>query len=114
MEMSGSPYAEFSQEELILRDYLAAHRTTLANDRTLLANIRTTLTFLIGGVSFIQFFDSPFVRGTGWSFLPLALVVLAVGLLRYGRMRSALAEMGAGGPGKASQPGAHSAEDDQQ
>jgi putative membrane protein len=114
MEMSGGAYAEFSQEELILRDYLAAHRTTLANDRTLLAYVRTTLTFLIGGVSFIQFFDSPFVRGTGWAFLPLALIVLAVGLLRYGRMRSALAEIGGGGHGETSQPGARSARKDQQ
>jgi len=93
MDISQMPYSQSRQEELILRDYLAAQRTVLANDRTVLAFLRTTLTFLIGGVSFIQFFHSPFVRAMGWTFLPLALIVLLIGFVKYVRMKSALARI---------------------
>ena len=114
MSMHETPYSQLPGTELILRDYLAAHRTVLANDRTVLAYIRTTLTFLIGGVTFIQFFESALVRAVGWSFVPLAAVVLLVGSLKYVRMNAALGRIGADGPQEASHPGAHPAGDDQQ
>jgi putative membrane protein len=84
------PYGDVDSDALILRDYLAAHRTVLANERTVLAYIRTVLTFLIGGVTFIQFFDSQLVRAMGWFFLPLALLIAAVGFVKYARMRGSL------------------------
>ena len=92
--MSETPYSEFSKEELILRDYLAAHRTTLANDRTLLAYTRTTLTFLIGGASFIQFFDAVVVRVIGWVFVPAAVITLLLGFVNYQRMKRSLKRIG--------------------
>lgn len=91
--MSKDPYGDLSQDELILRDYLAAHRTTLANDRTLLAYMRTTLTFLIGGASFIQFFDAVVLRVIGWIFVPAAVITLLMGLVNYHRMRRSLSKI---------------------
>lgn len=37
--MEEEPYSRFDQEELIIRDYLAADRTVLANERTFLAYV---------------------------------------------------------------------------
>jgi putative membrane protein len=92
-EMSSGPYGDLPHEELILRDYLAAHRTTLANDRTLLAYMRTTLTFLIGGASFIQFFDALVLRVIGWIFVPAAVVTLLMGFFNYRRMKRSLKQI---------------------
>jgi len=102
VETSEGPYSRFGAEDLILRDYLAAHRTTLANDRTLLAYLRTTLTFLIGGASFVQFFDALVVRTLGWVFIPAAAVTLIVGIVRYEKMKRSLGEIGAGQAGSSS------------
>lgn len=98
MDVSESPYSRFCEEELILRDYLAAHRTVLANERTLLAYLRTTLTLLIGGASFVQFFDSLFVRTMGWAFIPISVAVFLVGLVKYQAMRRSLAQIGSERP----------------
>ena len=102
METSEHPYSQFGTEDLILRDHLAAHRTTLANDRTLLAHLRTTLTFLIVGVSFVQFFDALVVRAAGWVFIPAAAVTLIVGIVRYEKMKRSLGEIGTGQAGPSS------------
>ena len=94
METPGSPYSRYCEEELILRDHLAAERTVLANERTALAYLRTMLTFLIGGASFIQFFDSLLIEVLGWIFLPASLVVGAFGLGKYVKVKRQLAEIG--------------------
>ena len=52
------PYARFKEQDLILRDYLAADRTALANETTFLAYLRTVLALVAGGVSLVHFFDS--------------------------------------------------------
>ena len=66
METPDSPYSRYCEEELILRDHLAAERTVLANERTALAYLRTMLTFLIGGATFIQFFDLLLIEVLGY------------------------------------------------
>ena len=88
--MSNTPYRGLGRDDLIVRDHLALNRTVLANERTLLAYVRTTLTMLIGGASFIQFFDSPAVRLLGWLFASAAAAVLAVGFIRYWQTRRSL------------------------
>ncbi len=74
-----------SQEvkNLILRDHLAVDRTILANERTLLSYIRTSLTFFVAGVTFIQFFKSPILEIVGYIFIPIASIVLYMGLTRF-------------------------------
>jgi putative membrane protein len=94
METPGTPYSRFCGDELILRDHLAAQRTVLANERTALAYLRTMLTFLIGGASFIQFFDSLLIEVLGWIFLPASLVVGAFGLGKYVKVKRQLAQIG--------------------
>ncbi|MCJ7749498.1 MAG: DUF202 domain-containing protein [Armatimonadetes bacterium] len=94
METPDSPYSRYCEEELILRDHLAAERTVLANERTALAYLRTMLTFLIGGATFIQFFDSVLIEVLGWIFLPVSLVVGVFGLVKYVKVKRQLAQIG--------------------
>ena len=94
METPESPYSQYCEEELILRDHLAAERTVLANERTALAYLRTMLTFLIGGATFIQFFDSVIIEVLGWIFLPVSLVLGVFGLVKYLKVKRELAQIG--------------------
>jgi len=85
--MTDGPYGNRKKEELILRDYLAVERTMLANERTLLAYIRTALTLFVAGVSFIKFFGSAVLALVGWIFVPLGVTIIALGLMRYRKVR---------------------------
>ena len=80
-----------------LADELAVRRTQLANERTWLAYIRTALTLFIAGVSFIQFFTSKILQGIGWLFIPLAVVTVLLGWLRYVRSGKIIRELQKGG-----------------
>jgi putative membrane protein len=79
-------YSRVDQEELILRDHLAAERTVLANERTLLAYVRTALGTFVAGASFVQFFSSVIIQGLGWALAAVSLVALWVGIARYRRV----------------------------
>jgi putative membrane protein len=92
--MPDTLYPHSGKEELILRDRLAAQRTVLANERTLLAYARTALTLLIGGVSLIEFFGRVVAQAIGWLLLPVAGLVMVVGVLRYRRTRDSLRRIG--------------------
>ena len=74
-----------------LRDFLAEDRTVLANERTVLAYLRTALTFLVAGLTFIKFFGSPAIIVLGWLLLPVAPVVLVIGIRHYLHMRRLIA-----------------------
>jgi len=91
--MRRAPYTRFNGEELILRDLLAADRTVLANERTFLAFIRTALTLLVGGVTFVRWFDNFLVIIIGWTFLPLAVLVMFLGVRKYIQMRRTLSRI---------------------
>ena len=84
------PYAELLEEELILRDYLAADRTILANERTFLAYLRTMLAFVGGGITFIKLFDDLVMQILGWIFIPVGVLVLILGIIRYRSMYLAI------------------------
>lgn len=86
--MPEEPYSKKSDDELILRDYLAIDRTVLANERTILAYLRTSLTFLIVGLSFLKFFDSRTTVVLGWLFFLCAAVALLTGVDRFRRMNT--------------------------
>lgn len=85
-------YADIDRSGMILRDFLAVDRTILSNQNTFLAYIRTALTFFVGGLTFIKFFDQPIIETVGWMFLPIGVLTFIVGLLRYNRLRGALAQ----------------------
>jgi len=80
-------YSRFEVSEMILRDHLAADRTTLANQSTFLAYIRTALTFFVAGVTFIKFFEVSVVVVVGWIFIPVSVLTFWLGLYRYNRLR---------------------------
>jgi putative membrane protein len=90
------PYSSTVKEQLILRDRLAIDRTVLANERTLLAYVRTALTFFLVGISFIHVpmlhpdpdFDGLVYGLSGWLFVSTAVVVAAVGYVRYRTFRA--------------------------
>jgi putative membrane protein len=73
------PYTRFKQEELILRDYLAADRTALANERTFLSYVRTALAIAAAGGSIIHFLDS-----LAWNVFGVLLLITAVITLGWG------------------------------
>ena len=57
-------------DDLIIRDYLAIQRTSLANVRTLLSYVRTSLYFLVSGTALIKVEDLENIKEFGYlSFL---------------------------------------------
>lgn len=78
------------ERELIIRDYLARQRTTLANDRTLLSFIRTSLYFLVSGTALFEVKELDHVRDLGYLAFGLSLVFLLIGIANYFRVRKKL------------------------
>lgn len=73
-------------------DPLALDRTILANERTFLAYIRTAMTLLVGGVSFISFFDQKLVIAVGWVAIFPALLLFWKGSVHYYSLKKHLKE----------------------
>ncbi|TXE11468.1 YidH family protein [Algoriphagus aquimarinus] len=78
------------ERELIIRDYLARQRTTLANDRTLLSFIRTSLYFLVSGTALFEVKELDHVRDLGYLAFGLSFVFLLIGIANYFRIRKKL------------------------
>ncbi|REG94676.1 YidH family protein [Algoriphagus antarcticus] len=78
------------ESELIIRDFLARQRTTLANDRTLLSFIRTSLYFLVSGTALFEVKELDHVRDLGYLAFGLSLVFLIIGFMNYFRIRKKL------------------------
>jgi len=85
-----NPYERFLEDELILRDQLAADRTILANERTFLSYLRTGLGFAAAGVALIHLFASTLVKIIGWALIPVGAGIVIVGIYRYIRVRKML------------------------
>lgn len=97
--MSDKSYPKMIKEKLILRDYLAADRTVLANERTFLAYIRTALTLFAAGVTLTFFFESVVIVMIGWILMPLGVMTLVIGLVRYRKIQRRIrSEMEEGAP----------------
>ena len=75
----------------MVRDSLAKQRTVMANSRTILAFVRTALMIFATGVTFIKIFhDDQFLVLIGWIFIPVSVVVLALGAFNYIRNKKKL------------------------
>lgn len=86
-----SPYSKFSIDKMILRDFLAMDRTTLANERTLLAYGRTSLMIVATGITLIKLFnDTPLMVATGYGLVPVGIAIFFFGLFRYAKIRGAI------------------------
>jgi len=88
--MENGSYMRFKPKELVLRDYLATDRTILANERTLLSYIRTAIAFAAAGAALIHFFEFLFLELIGWALIPLAIIILVMGIQRYLRVKQRL------------------------
>jgi len=79
-----------NKDQIILRDYLAMERTTLANERTMLTYIRSSLYFVVGGIALIKLEDFRNLRLLGYLALALALLFIIIGVYRYLKLRRRL------------------------
>ncbi|UJP64131.1 YidH family protein [Mongoliitalea daihaiensis] len=80
----------FTDEELIVRDYLARQRTYLANDRTLLSYIRTALYFLVSGTALFEVQSLEHVRELGYLAFGLSIAMFIFGIFTYYRVKRKL------------------------
>jgi putative membrane protein len=86
--MTSSPTPE--QPPLTLTELLAAQRTSLANERTLLAYSRTALGLIVTGTGFGNYLAVWYLKMLFFSFIPLGILVLLVGVVRYWQRRRRL------------------------
>jgi putative membrane protein len=76
-----------TQNDLIVRDYLARQRTHLANERTLLSYIRTSLYFLVSGTALLEVKALAHVARLGYVAFGLCLLLLVLGIVNFLRVR---------------------------
>lgn len=88
--MEDSQYSDISKRSLSATDLLAIGRNKLSNERTLLAYVRTFLSFLVAGVSMIQFFNVKSFIILGYALVPVGFIILIIGAIRF---RSAQKEL---------------------
>ena|SRR5690554_2224490 len=79
-----------NKDEIILRDYLAMERTTLANERTLLSYLRSSLYLLVGGIALLKLENFKNLYLVGYISLLLAIIFVIVGIYRYQKLRKRL------------------------
>lgn len=79
-----------SEEKIILRDYLAMQRTTLANERTLFAYIRTSLYLILGGIGLIEVDVFSSLQWAGYLALFISAFLIIHGFVRYLALRRSL------------------------
>jgi putative membrane protein len=79
-----------TKERIILRDYLAMQRTTLANERTLFAYIRTSLYLILSGIGLLGLEEFEELNWVGYLSLGLSAVIIIYGVIRYYMLRHKL------------------------
>lgn len=82
--------APYRDQEMILRDYLAADRTAMANERLLLAYIRTALATVGAGAAILHFQNGPWSMLSGGLLAASGLIIGIVGLYRFRITRETL------------------------
>jgi putative membrane protein len=82
-------YARY-QDQMILRDFLAADRTRLANERTLLAYARTFVGLLATGAGFSQLVTERWLVILGYLLMALSPLVALFGVYRFLKVRRKL------------------------
>ncbi|WP_186756756.1 DUF202 domain-containing protein [Echinicola salinicaeni] len=76
-----------SENELIVRDYLARQRTKMANDRTLLSYIRTSLYFLVSGTALVKVEGLANIKEFGYLSFGISLIFLIMGFTNFFSIR---------------------------
>lgn len=79
-----------NKEKIILRDFLAMERTSLANERTLFSYIRASLYMLIAGVAITEYEGFTSFSWLSYVVFGLSLVLIFIGVIRYRRLKNKL------------------------
>tara|TARA_R110002072_G_scaffold151503_9_gene300977 strand:+ start:3575 stop:3913 length:339 start_codon:yes stop_codon:yes gene_type:complete len=79
-----------NKEKIILRDFLAMERTSLANERTLFSYIRASLYMGIGGVAILEYQGFADFQWLSYIVFGLSLVLIFIGVFRYQRLKKKL------------------------
>ncbi|MFN3800231.1 MULTISPECIES: DUF202 domain-containing protein [Belliella] len=79
-----------TEEQMIVRDYLARQRTTLANDRTLLSYIRTSLYFLVSGTALMEVNVLSHISDLGYLAFALSIGLIFLGFFNYFKVKKKL------------------------
>ncbi|MGJ3234777.1 DUF202 domain-containing protein [Marivirga sp.] len=79
-----------NKEKIILRDFLALERTTLANERTLFAYIRTSLYLILGGIAFLKMESLETVQWLAYLSFGISFLMIIYGLVRYFKLKRKL------------------------
>lgn len=83
-----------------LREGLAVQRNSLANERTLLAYVRTALVIAIAGMALVEFFGPLPLHVLGWILVCLGVLTLALGGLRFVRVKRRIRQFANWRPGE--------------
>lgn len=68
-------------------DLLSLERNKLSNERTLLAYSRTFLSFVVAGVSLVQFFRDQVFVIFGYALIPVGFIIMGTGIYRFFRFK---------------------------
>lgn len=85
-----SPKKFENKEKIILRDFLAMERTSLANERTLFSYIRASLYMAIGGVAILEYEGFASFNWLSYVVFGLSLILIFIGVFRYRRLKKKL------------------------
>ncbi|MEX0998025.1 MAG: DUF202 domain-containing protein [Flavobacteriaceae bacterium] len=85
-----SPKKFENKEKIILRDFLAMERTSLANERTLFSYIRASLYMAIGGVAILEYEGFATFNWLSYVVFGLSLILIFIGVFRYQRLKKKL------------------------
>lgn len=78
------------KEHIILRDFLALERTTLANERTLFAYLRTSLYLIFAGIAFLEIKRFEHLDWLGYAMFGFSTFIIVYGFLRYTKLNKRL------------------------
>ena len=79
-----------NREKIILRDFLAMERTTLANERTLFSYLKAGVYFVLAGFAFLKVELFEDMRWVSYSLFALSAIMIVYGLIRFGILKKKL------------------------
>ena len=71
------------REQIILRDFLALERTTLANERTLFSYLRSGVYMVVAGFAFIELKQFADLVWLSYLLFGFSLILIVFGTIRY-------------------------------
>jgi putative membrane protein len=81
-----------NKEKIILRDFLAMERTSLANERTLFSYIRTALYLVLAGIAFLKIKYFSEIEFLSYGIFIFSFLLAFFGVIRFLRLKNKLKE----------------------